>query len=616
MKFKISIKNKLKKNWHYFIIFFLAIIFFIGTSSFNFFTQSYGNTDFVKWASPDETGNYTFSKLYAQKKTILIPEEYNIIAGDIIKPRSFRSDDAVLKPVSFLGIILIYGKIASLFSYKIIPYLTPFFAAIGLFYYYALVKKIFGKNNALLSVSLLAFFPPYVYYSARSMFHNVLFTVLLVIGLYYLFLMNGKRKKRIPKKGERLWWWRTSARWRAMAYSSLAGLFFGLAISVRTSELLWLAPVLGILWIFNIRKTGVLKIILFCSFAVLALFPNFYYNQQLYGSFYLGGYAEMNKSIIEIKDASANIVKAPLDDSVFNKEFFNKLKDNILVFGLDIRQSEKILYYYLINMFPWLFWSALFGFIIFIFNWRKSKYRQWVYFLCLALVSIILILYYGSWQLYDNPNKASHTIGNSYTRYWLPIYLGLIPLVSLLFIKITRFICKIANKMFAKIDNRAKFFSWRIDCMYPKWGMRIIAVGIISYLSINFALAGSEEGLIYLKNRQMESKKEWQEILKITEQDSLIITRFHDKVFFPERRVIVGLFNDDNMNKEYANLVNHFPVYYYNFTFPEKDFNYLNSSKLKAAGLSIERIKRITPDFTLYRLKKIEAPESSESRVK
>ncbi len=64
------------------------------------------------------------------------------------------------------------------------------------------------------------------------------------------------------------------------------------------------------------------------------------------------------------------------------------------------------------------------------------------------------------------------------------------------------------------------------------------------------------------------------------------------------------MFDDKNMVKEYANLVNYLPVYYYNFTLPEKDFEYLNKRRLQEFGLKLEKVQEINGDFSLYRLRK------------
>ena len=146
-KISKKIKRFCKRHWRLGAVLFLAIIFFLATSSLSYYTQSYGeNGDFVKWASPDETANYIFAKLYGQEGRIYFEENYNLYTNDIMHPRSFRSDYGYLKPVSFLGIILIFGKIVTLTSYKVLPYLTPLFASIALVYYYLLVKKIFGRH--------------------------------------------------------------------------------------------------------------------------------------------------------------------------------------------------------------------------------------------------------------------------------------------------------------------------------------------------------------------------------------------------------------------------------------------------------------------------------------
>ena len=103
---------------------------------------------------------------------------------------------------------------------------------------------------------------------------------------------------------------------------------------------------------------------------------------------------------------------------------------------------------------------------------------------------------------------------------------------------------------------------------------------------------------------QSSIRYEYNKVLSLTEPSAVIITRYHDKIFFPERKVIIGLFDDDEMNLRYVKLVEHLPVYYYNFTFPEKDIEYLNNTKLRKVGLQIELVKEINSVFTLYKLNK------------
>lgn len=575
----IKIKYIFNNHWRLILVISMSIIFFIGTSSYNFSTQS---KDFVKWSSPDETANYTFTKLYAQTGNLTISEKYNPMVNYIIHPRSILAQANLLKPMSFLGIILIYGKLASLTSYQIIPYLTPLFGALGIIFFYFLIKELFGNNNGLISALLLAVFPPYIYYSSRSMFHNVLFVVLLIIGLYFAFLMNRKQEQIITpeKKFSRVFNGRFLTNF---FYPAMSGLFFGLTIITRTSELLWLLPALFVLWFFNIKKTGIIKLLVLLSFLGLALLPVAYWNQVLFGAPLNTGYPEMNTSITKLTESGSQLIKTTISkagEMTAIKTIITKIKNIIFYFGFDTHKSIKMFYYYFFKMFSWLFWSAVLGFLIFLFSYKDIKKKHLAFLSAYLVASIILLFYYGSWEFHDNPDPKQTTIGNSYTRYWLPIYLGAMPFASLFLIKITKLL---KNKFLIN-------------------GARIGVIAVIYFISLQFVLFGSAEGLIFTAQNQNDSRIEQDKILSLTENNSVIITRYHDKLFFPERMVIMGLFDDDNMNLEYAKLAELIPVYYYNFTLPEKAINYLNNSRLAVVDLKITKINTITRDFSLYSL--------------
>jgi hypothetical protein len=570
--------KRILKNWRIAAILLLAAIFFIGTASYNYFAQQ---DNFVKFGSPDENANYVFAKLYGQTNGLTIFEKYNLYADDIMHPRSMRSDAGVIKPVSFLGMILIYGTIAKLTSYTLIPYLTPFFGAVGILFFYLLIKKIFGRRNAFISAFLLASFPVYIYYCARSMFHNVLFVVLLIIGLYFAALMVGKDGKETKSPiGDLV----------SLIFASLGGLFFGLAIITRTSELLWVLPMLLILWLFNIRKISITRLIIFLSFLFLSILPVFYWNQILYGHPLKGGYSEMNHSIANIANAGADLAReAAAGKLSHSRELLERVKNNIFYFGFKPEQSIEMFKNYFVRMFYWIFWPAVLGLLLFLLKIKKLKRGHWAYLFSYLLISLILIFYYGSWQFYDNPDPSRITIGNSYTRYWLPIYLGAIPFAGMFIIKLTRYTPFIKG---GRGDFKKLFIA----------SSRIIIITLIFILSMQFVLFGSEEGLAYSFNKHGQAKREFNKVLELTENNSVIITEYHDKLFFPERKVIVGLFDNKNMIDRYAKLIDYLPVYYYNFTFHDKDTKYLNDRRLREHGLGIEAVKQITSDFTLYKL--------------
>lgn len=567
----LTLKNWLIKYWHWLLLTLMAIVFFVGTASFNYFTQK---NDFIKWLSPDESANYAFAKLYAQEGRLEFFEKYNLAAHDIMHPRSYRSDLGWLKPVSFLGVILIYGKIASLTTYKILPFLTPLIAALGIIFYYLLIKEVFGKRNALISALILTAFPPFIYYSARSMFHNVLFMVLLIISFYFAVLAVKKTKQPLADAKT------VKPRFLQDIYAGLAGACLGLAIMVRPSELIWLIPVWLIIWLFNVKKFGLIKLIIFIACLLFSLVPALYWNKILYQSYWRGGYNEMNQSILNIASAGSEIVKSGIKKTEIIKNSLTEIKNNFFHFGLWPAKSLKMLYFYFAKMFYWIFWPAFFGFLMLLQKIKKWRAKHYAYLIAYFAAAAILLFYYGSWNFHDNPDPKSRTIGNSYTRYWLPIYLGAMPLASIFLVKLS------------------DIFKRKILV----YSLRALIIFLVFFISIRFVLFGSDEGLIKSAKQQLASRGEYNQVLNLTENQAVIITRYHDKLFFPERKVIVGLFDDEGMIKEYAALIKYLPVYYYNFTFPEKDFNYLNNRKLPDFGLKIEAVAKVTKDFTLYRL--------------
>ncbi|HKK54106.1 MAG TPA: hypothetical protein VJ926_01140 [Patescibacteria group bacterium] len=572
--------NFFSKNWRLMTIIILAIIFFVISSSYNFIAQS---PDYVKWGSPDENANYVFSKVYSNSASLTIKERYNLGTGGIIHPRSFKSDGPWLKPLSFLGVIIIFGKIASIFGNQLIPYLTPIFASIGLVFFYLWLQRIFTKRIAFLSSLLLFSFPVYIYYTSRSMFHNVLFVVFVIIFLYFsTYIVNNKKIKTkfLSYKPKLVYIF-------SLIASYLAGLFLALALITRTSEVLWLMPVVFLAWIFYFRSISIIKILLFLSGMFTGLLPMFYYNQILYGAFWQGGYSEMNESLLTISKSSGDLVKSTVNKQTdMIRVAFNNIKDTIFYFGLKPWQSVKMFIIYFAKMFWYLFIPLTLGFLILLANIYKWPKKYWLYIVSWLFLSAVLIFYYGSWKFTDNPDASSHTIGNSYTRYWLPIYLGSMPIIAIFFDKFSKYIFK-QKKCWTTISRN---------------GLIAIFIFIIYLLSFYFLIFGSEEGLYYtyfkFKKDQVNVEKVWGN----TEQNAVIVTEFHDKLLFPERKVIRGLLTDPNMNHYYGQVAKKLPLYYFNFTFPEKDIKYLNERKLPEHNMNIRLKKEISSEFSLYEL--------------
>lgn len=588
---------KIKINWQKLanplIVSLLALVFFISTASFNYFTQ---DKNYIKWTSPDETANYFFSKEFAETGQLSYFDPAAVIGDNMVMPRSLRSDAGWVKPVSFLGIALTYGSIGSILGSRVIPYLTPFFAAWGIIFFYLLINRIFNsKRVGLISAFLLASFPVYIYYTVRSMFHNVLFIVFLIIGFYFFTVALGeKRKIKIFEeiKTKFLTFKFERRRTVQIVMALLSGIFIGLAIITRTSEVLWLLPILGIIWLFYARRFGLIKFFVFLAGVIIALMPVVYWNTVLYQNSFRGGYNEMNRSLDEISSASTEVLSSKgISKFEQYKAYYHTIKDNIFYFGFKKEQSIDMFNHYIIDMFPVLVYLGLFGLLLLIArNIKHFEKKYLVYVLVWITLGLILVFYYGSWKFNDNPNPDSYTIGNSYTRYWLPIYLMLLPLVSYAIVKVSRALFSVTKKIPEKIKQ--------IGIV----GLQATAVLALSYIGLMFVLYGSEEGLAYLYYNNLAERGNAEMVFSLTEPNSIIITQYYDKFFFPERRIIMGKLPNDEILTAAQKLVKYYPIYYYNFFLNDKDVEYLNERKFASFDLEMELVKKVNAKFGLYKL--------------
>lgn len=596
---------KLTKYTNLFIVLALSLGFFLLTSVFISLNQGEGS--YYRFSSPDESANYFFSLNFANFRELSSYDPAGVISDGWTSPRSLRSDFGFLKPVSFLGIIITFGYIGSLLGTAVIPFLTPFFAALGIIFFYLLVRKLFNDRVALISAFLLAFFPVYIYYSIRSMFHNVLFIDFLLIGLYFLSNIKLREKKIIsPLSLERK---KLATKLKAyffnffqvkvekrkimsLVFSFFGGIFTSLALISRTSEALWLLPLIFLWAIFYFKRLRIFDVILFLSGFFLSLLPVAYYNQILYGSFFYSGYNELNRSMDEVSNISTSLFSG--FSLTYWQETFYKIRDLVFYFGFKPLQSLKLAVGYIVKMFPLLFSFSILGFLsLFYSNLSKPKKKINFYLLAGVLVSVFLIIYYGSWKFYDNPDTSQMTIGNSYTRYWLPIYLWLMPLAAWFLSCLTKalFSFKVINKKL-----RPYFVS----------GLQALFILIYSCSSLFFLFFASKEGLSYWRYNNIAERNSAEIVLANTEPEAVIITRYFDKLLFPNRRIIVASFPDDDLMPIVDNLSKFYPIYYFHFQLNEKDINYLNERRLSSYGFKIVPKKITGLETYLYSLERTE----------
>jgi hypothetical protein len=349
----------------------------------------------------------------------------------------------------------------------------------------------------------------------------------------------------------------------------LSGVCLALSVWFRSFGILWFLPILivGIIVFrrFFSWKTLLLAVVSF----LLALTPILYFNNSLYGAPWKTGYT------VEIPAANKTV---EITSSV---ETVVELPEFVLPFGFHPRTAARNVWNYGLLMFWWLTIPAAIGFVLLFFEKDKHRLcRNRFYAGAFVFLVIWLGIIYGSWTIHDNPGLSIITIVNSYTRYWLPIFILTTPLVALVLT--------------------------RVGVLVKKFGglASVLVFALIAILGFNIVFLSSADALWPMRARLIEAATIHDRVLAITETDAVIITDRGDKYFFPERRIRYPL-RDETTYALMPSIVEQAPLYYFGITFPEIDMEYLNEEKLKGLGLKIEFIETFGEE-SMYRIFRVE----------
>lgn len=529
-----DLKEKINFDRRFLVLAALAVVFFFVYSYLPLRAPE-------KFVSPDETANFVFIKTLIKDGLPRIYEPFNREVDNLIHPRSVNVAGDYLVPGSFLGLILIYGLFGKALGIGLISFLTPFFAILAVLFFYCLIKKIFSAEVAFFSGLFLLIHPAFWYWTSRSLSNNVLFVSLAIIGLAILIV--GKKKNELT--------------------FALGGLFFGLAAIVRTSETVWLGFALLILALIYRKHLAWRKIFIFIIFFTLATLPIFYYNQLLYQSPFASGYSQLQENL------------AP------PRFFISKAQIKHFFFPFEVVSGNfsKNFYNYFISLFLFYFIFFVLGALNFIFKIRKASGAQKIYFIFFVILSFYLVVYYGSWNFHDNLDPAKVTIGTSYVRYWLPIYIFSLPFSALIFSAVL----DILKKQYLKLLVGGLF------------------VLILFIYSANLVFS-DEEGLLKIKDNLWDYQGKSEIIQRLTEAKAVIVVDRNDKTVFPERRVISCLIADCPKFKSLGKLIEYAPVYYYPSS-PNFKAEEFNKNVLTKYGLEINEGRAVKEKEKIYKFR-------------
>ncbi|MFA5954721.1 MAG: glycosyltransferase family 39 protein [Patescibacteria group bacterium] len=430
-----------------------------------------------RFNSPDETANYFFSFQVANGVGLSYPEPLSALSNGVIHPRATIPVGNDLVPASFVGLPMIFGATALVFGLGVLPYLTAVMTALALMAAYGCWRCIFNVSVALAATVLLAMHPAIWYYASRGFYHNILFLDLVIFSVWGFVHLERERN---------------SVEWLIFSIIMFVG-----ALIVRSSEVLWLFP-LALFGLWHLRHHIRLPQIVIAGSLCAALLTTIV---LLFTVVYdaplpVGYQAVRNAASLT---AHGNIVSS--------------LLSIIVPFGFHpLSILTNVFFYCFLVTLP--FWMLVFfgGYLRYRERERWSaQERSYVY--AAVWVTLTLGVYYGSWRIADTVGPQHITLGISYVRYWLPIFVVWLPFAG--------------YGVMHLLGNVYKNGSMIL--------VLLLVLGFSSFLQVYF---DSSEGLAVVASRLATYRTVSQTVNALTGTDSVIVGDRIDKIFFPERSVI------------------------------------------------------------------------------
>lgn len=533
----------------------LSVIFFVLYSGFNLTSiapeaRNYGGNMIFSW--PDAMANNFFIQQFVKTGELAWEEPLNIALQGIVHPRSTNIVDASIVPTGFLGMLIIYGWLGKILRSYIL-YLTPLVAVFSVWLFYAIIKKVFNDTVAFFTALLLFSLAPFWYYASQTMLATIPFVFFLLLGVFLI--------SQIAE---------TFSANKKTLFVALAGLSVGFALIIRPIEFIWVGLMLIIIAIFQWKEIKWHQILIFAMAAALPLFIMIFYNYQTYGEYFTLGYLKTN-TIAPIFERLPGEFRVSGSSKVISL-----LKFIFIPFGFNPKVIALTFYNYFIKFL----WPFILFFVLGLIVWLKNKSEkiQRVYFVSGIMAGAWLIFYYGNWLFIDKLVLKNNVIGSSYARYWLPLYILILPVIAYFFFWL----------------RRQKFSCYLISIL-----IAIFISGLFIF-SAYYVLAAPGDGLLAQREVTRVYYDQAKKVDALVEKNAIIISDRADKLFFPQRQTIVFDLN-------YAifpilkKVVNAVPFYYLTLM-PDKDINYINERKIANLGLKFDSPRQIDEQFRLFRL--------------
>lgn len=510
-----------------FLLFTLSLAFYAAPILFLWWPQ-WQSARHLAFNWPDASANFWAVESIINHRGLGEFDPLNIPSDFLLHTRSQNVIDGLTVPMTFLPSLFLLASLSWLFGAFASLLLVPLLATSTVLIFYLLIKKLFASERAAMSSAiLLATLGPWLYFAAQPLLPNILVLFLAILSLYALL-----KEKYLA-----------------------ASLFFALAIVCRPPELVWLLPALLLFLYFYKPRVSKLRIFNSLLIFVAIILWALYLNKQVFGGYLLTGYSNFQTNGL------------PSGTSIGTNAF-----SWIFPFGFDpLLMLKNYAKYFVLLVWPYSIFMLL-G--IWQIRHQAVSSREKKYLLLYVLVSIILVLYYGSWRFADNLVLNLNTISISYVRYFLPLFLLAIPLVFWGIEFCTR---NIKNKNF-----------WQI--------IIIITLSLFSWRQVIFT---KNDGWIDQARYIKAYYQEWQNIQPLAPPGSVIISERSDKYLYPYYRVVVPQ-GDLELWPRIQNIYRAVDIYYYS---SEQGERLAETQKIMAAsGLYLDEPVAITTQLNLYKV--------------
>jgi hypothetical protein len=182
-------------------------------------------------------------------------------------------------------------------------------------------------------------------------------------------------------------------------------------------------------------------------------------------------------------------------------------------------------------------------------------------------------VYYGSWS-FSNNLSGQALIGSSQVRYLLPVYILLIPAIAMLIV------------MMADYFKRA----------WVRQIFIIVILGGCMGLSVWTTLFKGPESLLSVRQTIIGYYELSKHIQSQTEDDAIIVTSYHDKVFFPARKIIF-YWDQSQYLRAIENILTVSPIYFYSIN-PDIDRTFIEVN----SNLRLEFVSSLRSNEVLYKM--------------